>query len=312
MDAIVVEDLTHHQSVMTNQWEDPKKKPTMHMEDIKEEDIKETTTKGILEIGAIIDQETITKTHNLMKITRQNEHMNVVFTQSGKTYDPPVNPNAKTTIVHDNSDEEEEEPTSSKKTYLIHHRSRKDQRNISRQRIRRIHGCYVKEILEQEEEVKDNFEELPLVKKLRIKTSIQEPPTDLEMKPFPKHLEYAFLEKDSILPVVISALLKDDKKKRLVSFLKITRERLLGKHLIFWALANLSKSSMGKKSNQGECMMSNDTGGAADTDSQDDMMVNREKCIDLEGWLPSSFNFWDFPGFLGKGFGFERESGDDY
>nr|GEY93041.1 reverse transcriptase domain-containing protein [Tanacetum cinerariifolium] len=190
MDAIVVEDLTHHQSVMTNRWEDLKKKPTMHMEDIEEEDIKETTTEGILEIGAIIDQETITETHNLMKTTRQ-----------------------------------------------------KDQRNISRQRIRRIHGCYVKEILEQEEEVEDNFKELPLVEKLRIKTSIQEPPTDLEMKPFPKHLEYAFLEKDSILSVVISALLKDDKKKCLVSFLKITRERLLGKHLIFRALANLSAST---------------------------------------------------------------------
>ncbi|GKD41053.1 hypothetical protein Tco_1261260 [Tanacetum coccineum] len=79
----------------------------------------------------------------------------------------------------------------------------------------------VKEILEQMEEVEDNFKELPLEDKLRIKTSIQDPPTDLEMKPLPKHLEYAFLEKDSFLPVVISALLKDnDKKKRLVSVLK--------------------------------------------------------------------------------------------
>ncbi|GKE01631.1 reverse transcriptase domain-containing protein, partial [Tanacetum coccineum] len=56
----------------------------------------------------------------------------------------------------------------------------------------------VEEILEQKEEVDDNFEELPLEEKLRIKTSIQEPPTDLEMKPLPKHLEYAFLEKDSL------------------------------------------------------------------------------------------------------------------
>ncbi|GKC59446.1 hypothetical protein Tco_1087044 [Tanacetum coccineum] len=55
------------------------------------------------------------------------------------------------------------------------------------------------------EEVDDNFEELPLNEKLRIKTSIQEPPTDLEMKPLSKHLEYVFLEKDSLLPVFISA-----------------------------------------------------------------------------------------------------------
>ncbi|GJS98509.1 reverse transcriptase domain-containing protein [Tanacetum coccineum] len=44
------------------------------------------------------------------------------------------------------------------------------------------------------------------------------------MKPLPKHLEYAYLEKDSLLPVVISALLKDDEKKRLVSVLKKHKE----------------------------------------------------------------------------------------
>ncbi|GJY53578.1 reverse transcriptase domain-containing protein [Tanacetum coccineum] len=44
------------------------------------------------------------------------------------------------------------------------------------------------------------------------------------MKPLPKHLEYAFLEKDSLLSVVISALLKDDEKKHLVSILKKQKE----------------------------------------------------------------------------------------
>ncbi|GKA17988.1 hypothetical protein Tco_0697825 [Tanacetum coccineum] len=82
----------------------------------------------------------------------------------------------------------------------------------------------IEEIPEQEEEVKDKFEELPLEEKLRIKSSIQDPPTDLDMKPLPKHLEYAFLEKDSLLPVVISALLKDDEKKRLASVLKNHKE----------------------------------------------------------------------------------------
>nr|GEW20020.1 reverse transcriptase domain-containing protein [Tanacetum cinerariifolium] len=75
----------------------------------------------------------------------------------------------------------------------------------------------VEEIPKQEEKVKDNFEELPLQENLRIKTSIQDPPTDLELKPLPKHLEYAFLEKYSLLLVVISSLLKEDEKKRLVS-----------------------------------------------------------------------------------------------
>ncbi|GJS42957.1 hypothetical protein Tco_0568000 [Tanacetum coccineum] len=55
-------------------------------------------------------------------------------------------------------------------------------------------------------------------------TSIQDPPTDLELKPLPKHLEYAFLEKDSLFLVVISALLKDDEMKRLISVLKKHKE----------------------------------------------------------------------------------------
>ncbi|GJW10164.1 hypothetical protein Tco_1575991 [Tanacetum coccineum] len=87
----------------------------------------------------------------------------------------------------------------------------------------------VKEIPEQEEEVKDNFEELTLEGNLRIKNSIQDPPTDIEMKPLPKHIEYAFLEKDLLLPVVISALLKDDKKKCLVSVLKKHKEEFAWK-----------------------------------------------------------------------------------
>ncbi|GKB35598.1 reverse transcriptase domain-containing protein [Tanacetum coccineum] len=57
-----------------------------------------------------------------------------------------------------------------------------------------------------------------------MKNSIQDPPTNLVMKPLPKHLEYAFLEKESLLPVVIYALLKDDEKKCLVSVLKKNKE----------------------------------------------------------------------------------------
>nr|GEW55492.1 reverse transcriptase domain-containing protein [Tanacetum cinerariifolium] len=69
----------------------------------------------------------------------------------------------------------------------------------------------------QENEVKDDFEELQLKDELRIRTYIQDPPTDLEMKPLPKHLEYAFLEENSLLPLVISSLLEQNEKERLVS-----------------------------------------------------------------------------------------------
>ncbi|GJS82745.1 putative nucleotidyltransferase, ribonuclease H [Tanacetum coccineum] len=52
----------------------------------------------------------------------------------------------------------------------------------------------------KEDEIKDDFEELPPEDELIIKKSIQDPPTDLEMKPLLKHLEYAFLEENSLLP----------------------------------------------------------------------------------------------------------------
>ncbi|GJY99726.1 reverse transcriptase domain-containing protein [Tanacetum coccineum] len=44
------------------------------------------------------------------------------------------------------------------------------------------------------------------------------------MKPLPKHLEYAFLEENSLFPIVISALLKQNEKERLVSVLKNHKE----------------------------------------------------------------------------------------
>ncbi|GJX54688.1 reverse transcriptase domain-containing protein [Tanacetum coccineum] len=64
----------------------------------------------------------------------------------------------------------------------------------------------------QEDEVKHDFEELPPKDELRIRTSIQDPPTDLELKPLPKQLEYAFLEENSLLLVVISAILEQNEK----------------------------------------------------------------------------------------------------
>ncbi|GKD60578.1 hypothetical protein Tco_1298087, partial [Tanacetum coccineum] len=39
----------------------------------------------------------------------------------------------------------------------------------------------------------------------KIKTSLAEPLTDLELKPLPNNLEYVFLEEPSFLPVIISS-----------------------------------------------------------------------------------------------------------
>ncbi|GKA19215.1 hypothetical protein Tco_0699130 [Tanacetum coccineum] len=54
----------------------------------------------------------------------------------------------------------------------------------------------------------------------KIKTSLEEPPMDLELKPLPNNLEYAFLEEPSFLSVIISSQLSEQNKNKLVSVLK--------------------------------------------------------------------------------------------
>ncbi|GJR49671.1 reverse transcriptase domain-containing protein [Tanacetum coccineum] len=44
------------------------------------------------------------------------------------------------------------------------------------------------------------FEKITINTYYKIKTSIEEPPTDLELKPLPNNLEYVFLEEQSFLP----------------------------------------------------------------------------------------------------------------
>ncbi|GJR35894.1 reverse transcriptase domain-containing protein [Tanacetum coccineum] len=62
------------------------------------------------------------------------------------------------------------------------------------------------------------FEKITFNTDYKIKTSLEEPPSDLELKPLPNHLEYIFLEEPSFLPVIISSQLSE--KKKLISILK--------------------------------------------------------------------------------------------
>ncbi|GJS42688.1 reverse transcriptase domain-containing protein [Tanacetum coccineum] len=102
----------------------------------------------------------------------------------------------------------------------------------------------------QEDEVKDDFEKLPPKDELRIKTSIQDPPTDLELKPFPKHLKYAFREENSLLPVVISALLEQNEKEQLVSVLKNHKEAFTWKTSnILWISPSFCKHKINFEDN---------------------------------------------------------------
>nr|GEV84685.1 DNA-directed DNA polymerase [Tanacetum cinerariifolium] len=64
------------------------------------------------------------------------------------------------------------------------------------------------------------FEKITINKNYKIKTSLEEPPTDLELKPLPNNLEYVFFEEPSFLHVIISSQLPNEKKNKLVSVLK--------------------------------------------------------------------------------------------
>ncbi|GJS28113.1 reverse transcriptase domain-containing protein [Tanacetum coccineum] len=68
------------------------------------------------------------------------------------------------------------------------------------------------------------FEKITINTNYKIKTSLEEPPTDLELKPLPDNLEYVFLEEPSFLPVIISSQLSKEKKNKLVSILKKHKE----------------------------------------------------------------------------------------
>ncbi|GJR74579.1 hypothetical protein Tco_0086944 [Tanacetum coccineum] len=56
------------------------------------------------------------------------------------------------------------------------------------------------------------FEKITFNTDYKIKTNLEEPPTDLELKHLPDNLEYVFLEEPSFLPVIISSQLSEENK----------------------------------------------------------------------------------------------------
>ncbi|GJX32831.1 reverse transcriptase domain-containing protein [Tanacetum coccineum] len=82
---------------------------------------------------------------------------------------------------------------------------------------------------DENSESKSDTKEPPLKKIMintdyKIKTSLEEPPTDLKLKPLPDNLEYVFLEEPSFLHVIISSQLSAQNKSKLVSVLKKHKE----------------------------------------------------------------------------------------
>nr|GEW74234.1 DNA-directed DNA polymerase [Tanacetum cinerariifolium] len=63
------------------------------------------------------------------------------------------------------------------------------------------------------------FERIIINTNYKIKTSLEEPPTNLELKPLPDNLEYVFLEEPYFLPIIISSQLSKEKKNKLIQLL---------------------------------------------------------------------------------------------
>ncbi|GJX56049.1 hypothetical protein Tco_0285946 [Tanacetum coccineum] len=68
------------------------------------------------------------------------------------------------------------------------------------------------------------FEKITIDTDYKIKTSLEEPPTDIKLKPLLDNLEYVFLEEPYFLPVIKSSQLSKEKKNKLVSVLKKHKE----------------------------------------------------------------------------------------
>nr|GEZ35275.1 reverse transcriptase domain-containing protein [Tanacetum cinerariifolium] len=72
------------------------------------------------------------------------------------------------------------------------------------------------EIFESESDTKEPpFGKITYNTDYKIKTSIEEPHTDLELKPLLDNLEYVFLEEPFFLPVIISSQLSEENKIKL-------------------------------------------------------------------------------------------------
>nr|GFB93054.1 reverse transcriptase domain-containing protein [Tanacetum cinerariifolium] len=67
------------------------------------------------------------------------------------------------------------------------------------------------------------FEKITINNDYKIKTSLEELPTNLDLKPLPDNLEYIFLEEPFFLYVIISSQLSA-KKSKLISILKKHKE----------------------------------------------------------------------------------------
>nr|GEX61389.1 reverse transcriptase domain-containing protein [Tanacetum cinerariifolium] len=87
-------------------------------------------------------------------------------------------------------------------------------------------------LLNHEQYLPSFKKELKVCQAKTVKSSIDEPP-EVELKDLPPHLEYAFLEGDNKLPVIIAKELGDEEKSALINVLKSH------KRAIAWKLSDI-------------------------------------------------------------------------
>nr|GEU36868.1 hypothetical protein [Tanacetum cinerariifolium] len=169
----------------------------------------------------------------------RNKHVNAVFTRSGKSYDQLDNPNDQQdnseNLINFDCDDEDNEPTPQTKTQHIKpvketpidENLEEDFDSLLNERSKILHsieGTLLEEeifiefdefmaMIADEDSKSESHTEEPPFKKItintdyKIKTSLEEPYTDLKLKPLYDNLEYVLLEEPSFLPVIISSKL---------------------------------------------------------------------------------------------------------
>ncbi|GJS85384.1 reverse transcriptase domain-containing protein [Tanacetum coccineum] len=95
----------------------------------------------------------------------------------------------------------------------------------------------------ESDEEEPKFKKITINTDYKLKTSLEEPLTDLELKPLPDNLEYVFLEEPSFLSVIISSQVSAQNKSKLVSVLKNIKMHLPGKQQTFLVFAHHSANT---------------------------------------------------------------------
>ncbi|GJU12589.1 hypothetical protein Tco_1134985 [Tanacetum coccineum] len=102
-----------------------------------------------------------------------------------------------------------------------------------------------KENSESESDIEEPpFEKITFNTDYKIKTSIEEPFMDLELKPLPDNLEYVFLEEPSFLVIISSQLSKENKNKLEKCYFMVKKGIVLG-HKVSEAGLEVDKAKIG-------------------------------------------------------------------